>query len=194
MPRSPGELLLTALSGLILGNLDKSGPRRAGTLETLRASKSLPETSPHRKASAPIRAERRPLDHSLGGALCDLLQGLPGGGSELLAGASAPTSGARAGGRCFGVAAGRRSRCHNTARQLLQIWTWSSQIDTGVALHTLQKPSRVSVGAAGTGRWTHSGVWRYGEAGMLSPLGERGLVLLPGDGVQPFTSGRASTS
>lgn len=24
MPRSPGELLLTALSGLILGNLDKS--------------------------------------------------------------------------------------------------------------------------------------------------------------------------
>jgi hypothetical protein len=90
------------------------------------------------------------------------------GGSELLAGASAPcastssASGARgfgkgsAGGRCFGVAAGRRSRCHNTARQLLQIWTSSSQIDTGAAPHTLQKPSRVSIGAAGACRWVHS--------------------------------------
>jgi len=75
--------------------------------------------------------------------------------------------GARAGGRCFGVAAGRRSRCQRTARQFRQTWTSPLQIDTGAALHALQKPSRVSVGAAGTGRWVHSGVWRYGElAGM----------------------------
>jgi len=73
--------------------------------------------------------------------------------------------------------------------------TSSPQIAIGAVLHTLQKPSRVSVGAAGTGRWNHSGVWRYGELAGMSwhPLGEGGLVLLPGDGVQPFTSARATS-
>ena len=36
MPRSPGELLLTALSGLILGNLDKSAPDRDAARRTRR--------------------------------------------------------------------------------------------------------------------------------------------------------------
>ena len=79
--------------------------------------------------------------------------------SELLAGASVWVGGRG----CFGVAAGRRSRCQRTARQFRQTWTSSSQIDTGVALHTLHSPSRVSVGAGGTGRWGRSGVWRCGE-------------------------------
>jgi hypothetical protein len=75
--------------------------------------------------------------------------------------------GAWACGRCFGVAAGRRSRCQSTARQFWQTWTSSLQIDIGAALQTLQKPSRVSVGAGGARRWAHSGVWRCGElAGM----------------------------
>ena len=90
-------------------------------------------------------------------------------------------------------------------KQFRQMWTSSPQIAIGAVLHTLQKPSCVSVGAAGTGRWAHPGVWRYGElAGMLwqrsvlpmcsSAIGERGLVLLPGDGVQLFTFGRAYRS
>jgi len=58
------------------------------------------------------------------------------------------------------------ARCPRTARQPRQTWTSPLQIDTGAAPHALQTPSRVSVGAAGTGRCIPSGR-RCGEsAGM----------------------------
>jgi hypothetical protein len=60
------------------------------------------------------------------------------------------------GGTRFGVAAARGFKCHNTARQLLQIWTSSPQIDIGGARHSLQRPSPVSTGAAGTGKPVHA--------------------------------------
>jgi hypothetical protein len=56
------------------------------------------------------------------------------------------------GGTRFGVAVARGFKCHNTARQLPQIWTSSPQIDIGGARHSLQRPSPVSTGAAGAGR------------------------------------------
>ena len=59
------------------------------------------------------------------------------------------------------------ARYHSTAKQFRQIWISPLQSETGGTWHTSQKPFCVSVGAAGTGKWVHSGVRRCGEyAGM----------------------------
>jgi hypothetical protein len=60
------------------------------------------------------------------------------------------------GGRCFGVAAARRFECHSTAKQREQILTSPLQISCGRARHSLQRPSSVNTGAAGTGKPVHA--------------------------------------
>jgi hypothetical protein len=60
------------------------------------------------------------------------------------------------GGRSFGVAAAGRFECHSTAKQREQILTSPLQISCGRARHSLQKPSSVNTGAAGTGKPVHA--------------------------------------
>ena len=57
MPRSPGELLLTALSGLILGNLDKSAPDRDAARRTRR--RELQVFRPNRVTYESVAQRRR---------------------------------------------------------------------------------------------------------------------------------------